>query len=101
MKPPSECLDMSDVRAGIDALDRELVAMLVRRAGYIDRAAQIKDAAGLPANIPARVEEVVAKVRACADEAGFDADLVERIWREMIGWSIAREERHMGKRKDG
>ncbi|WP_224825414.1 chorismate mutase [Cognatishimia sp. MH4019] len=101
MKPPSECLDMVDIRAGIDALDRELVALLARRAAFIDRAAQIKEAAGLPANIPARVEDVVAKVRVAAGEAGFDVDLAERLWREMIDWSIAREERHMGDRKDG
>ncbi len=101
MKSPSECMDMGDIRAGIDALDRDLVTLLAQRAAFIDRAAQIKEAAGLPANIPARVEEVVAKVRAAADEAGFDADLAERLWREMIGWSIAREERQMGEKKDG
>ncbi|MEL7214297.1 MAG: chorismate mutase [Pseudomonadota bacterium] len=101
MKSPSECLDMGDVRAGIDALDRKLVALLAQRVGYIDRAAQIKGVAGLPANIPARVEEVVAKVRGTAAEVGFDADLAERLWREMIGWSIAREERQMGEKKDG
>ena len=101
MKAPAECLDMADIRAGIDVLDRELVVLLARRVGYIDRAAEIKGAAGLPANIPARVEEVVAKVRGTAVDAGFDADLAERLWREMIGWSIAREERAMSDRKDG
>ena len=101
MKAPFDCQDMGDVRMASDALDRELVALLARRAGYIGRAAEIKEVAGLPANIPARVEEVVAKVRGTALEAGFDADLAERLRREMIGWSIAREERQMGARKDG
>lgn len=95
-RPPEECTDMTELRAGIDALDAELVALLARRAGYIDRAAEIKRAAGLPANIPARVEEVVARVRACAVAEGLDADLVEALWRRLIAWSIAREERVLG-----
>ena len=91
---------MEEIRAGIDALDAELVALLAARSDYIDRAAEIKGAVGLPANIPARVEEVVAKVRGKATEAGFDPDLAERMWREMIDWAIAREERVLGNKKD-
>ncbi|WP_299963358.1 chorismate mutase [uncultured Roseobacter sp.] len=96
MRLPADCTDMTELRAGIDALDREIIALLARRVGYIDRAAEIKAQAGLPANIPARVEEVVARVRAAAGEAGFDPALAETIWREMIGWSIAREEEKLG-----
>lgn len=95
-RPPEACPDMTALRAEIDALDAELVALLARRAGYIDRAVTLKQAAGLPANIPARVEEVVAKVRARAGAEGLDPDLVEALWRPLIAWSIAREERVLG-----
>ncbi len=93
---PESCADMAALRAAIDALDVRLVALLARRAGYIDRAVALKQAAGLPANIPARVEEVVARVRARAGVEGLDPDLVETLWRELIAWSIAREERVLG-----
>ena len=87
---------MTALRAEIDALDAELVRLLTLRAGYIDRAVELKTQAGLPANIPARVEEVVARVRARAVAEGLCPELVEGLWRRLIGWSIAREERVLG-----
>ena len=90
-KAPADCADMDELRAEIDALDAALVGLLARRAGYIDRAAQIKAEVGLPADIPARVEEVVARVRATATAEGLDADLAEALWRHLIRWSIDRE----------
>ncbi|MFM7654163.1 MAG: chorismate mutase [Paracoccaceae bacterium] len=96
MKAPQDCHDMTELRAAIDALDAGIVAKLSVRAGYIDRAAQLKWGNGLPARIDARVEEVVAKVRAEAGAQALDPDLVEDLWRRLIDWSIAREERTLG-----
>ena len=93
MKTPQDCKNMPELRASIDALDNEIVKLLALRARYIDRAAELKTVNGLPANIPSRVEEVVYKVKAAAMREGLDADLVEQLWRQMISWSIAREER--------
>ncbi len=87
---------MVELRSAIDTLDREIVALLVRRATYIDRAAQLKPAEGLPARIEARVEEVVANVRRAGTELGLDPDLAEALWRRLIDWSIAREEQVLG-----
>lgn len=91
MTDPADCPDMATLRAGIDALDKELVRLLKRRADHIDRAIELKRHAGLPARIPARVEEVVAHVRDEADRQSLDPDLVENLWRELIDWSISRE----------
>lgn len=96
MKRPEDCRDMAELRAEIDALDARIVALLAERAGYIDRAAQIKAGADLPARIDARVEEVVANVRAHAGTHGLSPDLVDALWRRLIDWSIAREEDHLG-----
>ncbi len=87
---------MAELRVEIDRLDRELVGLLVMRAGYIDRAAEIKAGVDLPARIDARVEEVVANVRRLAAAAGLDPDLADSLWRKLIDWSIAREESHLG-----
>ncbi|NJR13114.1 MAG: chorismate mutase [Phyllobacteriaceae bacterium] len=95
MKAAAECTTMPELRVAIDALDARLVALLAERARYIDRAAELKAANGLPANIPARVEEVVAKVKAEAAAQGFDPALAEQIWRGLIAWSIAREEQRI------
>lgn len=92
MKLPSQCENMSELRVEIDALDRELVGLLAQRIGYVERAAQLKRLAKLPARIESRVEEVVRNVRAVASEAGLDPQLAETLWRDMIDWAIAHEE---------
>ncbi|NOC84388.1 MULTISPECIES: chorismate mutase [unclassified Ruegeria] len=94
--PPQNCNTMQELRAEIDKLDRQLIEMLVTRATYIDRASQLKPGEGLPARIPERVEEVVQRVRASSDALGMDPDLAEKLWRILIDWSIAREERVIG-----
>ncbi|ALG89719.1 MAG: chorismate mutase [Confluentimicrobium sp.] len=96
VKAPQDCNSMLELRAQIDALDQRLIEMLARRAAYIDRAAELKPAEGLAARIDARVEQVVANARRNADAAGLDPDFAETIWRQMIDWSIAREERVLG-----
>ncbi len=96
MKAPQDCRNMAELRAEIDALDGQIVALLARRVGYIDRAAELKPAEGLPARIEARVEDVVEKVCKRAGAEGFDPALAEAMWRLMIEWSIAREARVLG-----
>lgn len=93
----AECVTMAEIRAEIDRLDAALVALFAERATYIDRAAQIKIGAQLPARIEARVEEVVTNVGDHARAAGLDPALYEAIWRQVIEWSIAREEKVLGK----
>ncbi|MFZ1482793.1 MAG: chorismate mutase, partial [Paracoccaceae bacterium] len=93
---PQDCNSMADIRAEIDRLDEDLVRLFAERSGYIDRAAQIKAEADLPARIEARVEEVVQNVRRHADTYGLPPDLVEKLWRRLIDWSIAREETCLG-----
>lgn len=95
MKNPKDCAGIADVRAAIDTIDEALIDLLARRMAYVDRVAEIKIAEGLPANVPARVAQVIEKVRTWADRDGFPADLAEKIWQSLIDWSIAHEERVM------
>lgn len=87
---------MAELRVEIDRVDRELVALLAARAGYIDRAAELKAVLGWPARIGTRVEEVVANVRAAAEAQGLPPELLEGFWRQLVDWSIAREEERLG-----
>ena len=82
---------MGDVRSQVDRLDRELMALLAERARYIDRAAAVKMRDGLPAEIEWRVEEVADNARRNAQDHGLDPDFAEHLWRQLIAWSIARE----------
>lgn len=89
---------MADVRAAIDAIDADLVALLARRLDAIRRASEIKSDPS-QARVPWRVEEVAAKVRARAAEVGFDPALAERIWRAMMEECIAFEEDRLATRR--
>jgi isochorismate pyruvate lyase len=96
MMKPADCTTMAQIRAEIDRLDEDLVRLFAERAGYIDRAAEIKAQVDLPARIEGRVEEVVVNVRRHAATYGLPPDLVEKLWRRLIDWSIAREESRLG-----
>ena len=89
-KAPQDCQTMAEVRAGVDALDRELVRLLVRRQGYMDAAARIKPTRDAVYD-EARIEDVVAKVLVEAKRAGLSADIAEPVWRMLIERCIAHE----------
>jgi len=87
---PADCQTMVDDRQGVDALDRALVALLVERQGYMEAAARIK-ADRSKVFDRARIEDVVAKVRAAAREAGLSEAIAEPVWRTLIDRCIAYE----------
>jgi isochorismate pyruvate lyase len=81
---------MADVRVGVDALDRALVALLAERQRYMDAAARIKPTRDLVRD-DARIEEVVERVKAAATKAGLSHDIAEPVWRLLIERCIAHE----------
>ena len=81
---------MVDVRAGVDALDRQLVALLAVRQGYMEAAARIKPDRGKVYDAE-RVEDVVAKVKASAREQGLSDLIAEPLWRVLVELCIAHE----------
>jgi len=88
---PDDCKSMEELRHQIDKLDIKIVELLARRSQFIDRATDLKSINGMPARIPDRIESVVSNAREAALELDFDSDLVEKIWRILIEWSIQRE----------
>lgn len=84
------CKDMSEVRASIDALDREIVALLGDRLHYIAEAARIKDRRDTVRD-DARVADVIAKVRRAAIDGHIDPDFVSALYRDLVERSIALE----------
>ena len=88
---PGECNSMDELRHQIDKLDVKIIELLANRSEFIDRATELKKSNGMPARIPERIESVVSNARNAAEELDLDADLVEKIWRILIDWSIQRE----------
>jgi isochorismate pyruvate lyase len=100
-RDPQAVETMEELRAAIDEIDRALVALLAERAGFIDRAAALKRDCGWPARIEARVEQVIGQARAAAADASLDPELAEALWRRLVEWSIAREERLLAAAHEG
>ncbi|MEO1656578.1 MAG: chorismate mutase [Pseudomonadota bacterium] len=90
VKEPAQCGSMEEVRAGVDALDRELVKLLAVRQGYMEAAARIKPRAE-DVRVPWRIEEVVAKVLQTAETEGLSGRIAEPVWRELIERCIEHE----------
>ncbi|MGV9005221.1 MAG: chorismate mutase [Brevundimonas sp.] len=87
---PEACTSMTEVRQGVDALDRALVALLAERQRYMDAAARIKPSRDV-VHDDARIEDVVAKVLAEAGQAGLSPAIAEPVWRTLIDRCIAHE----------
>ena len=87
---PNDCNSMTEVRAGVDDVDRRVVELLKRRFGYMDAAARIK-----PDREAVRDEwrkaDVLAKVDAAAERMGVDRALMARLYEDLIVTSIAHE----------
>ena len=90
IKHPEDCKTMVDVREGVDALDREIIALIVRRQAFMEAAARIKNDRNTVRD-EARIEDVVAKVKAEADRLGLSVEIAEPVWRKLIECSIAYE----------
>ncbi len=100
LKAPEDCVTKEDIRAEIDRLDGELVALLASRFAYVRRMAELK-ANPDEALVPARVDEVLGRVASRAEAAGLDPDLARSLWSMLIDWNIAYERAAIARRTGG
>lgn len=90
MTLPEDCTTMLDVRAGVDATDRELMELLDRRFGYMRAAARIKQDRDSVRD-EARKAAVIANARADAEARGLPAGRLTEMWDLLVETSIAYE----------
>jgi len=77
------CASLAEVRDNIDRIDRRIVALMAEREKYVAEAGRFKaDPAAVSA--PARVEAIIAKVKAIASQDGLAESVAERSYRAMI-----------------
>lgn len=89
--PAADCSSMDDVRREIDRIDTALVTLMAERWTYVDRIWHLKSNPE-EATVPWRIQQVVDRVRAKAEENNLPPELAEAVWRQMIGWGIQYEE---------
>ncbi|HEX7656479.1 MAG TPA: chorismate mutase [Sphingomonas sp.] len=85
-----DCMTMAEVRAGVDQVDRELIALLTRRFAYMDAAARIKPERGHVRD-EARKRQVIDNARAAARAAGIPEAAIAALWDSLVEASIAYE----------
>lgn len=86
----SSCKSLDEVRSHIDRIDREIVGCLAERGAYVAQAAKFKKSMD-DVRAPQRVEQVIGKVRALAEQLGADAVVTEQVYRAMIAGFINAE----------
>ncbi len=88
--PGPECTTMTDVRTGVDQVDRDLIALLARRFAYMDAAARIKPDRSAVRD-EGRKAQVIANARAEAARNGVPDAVVADLWETLVEASIAYE----------
>lgn len=96
-RKPADCTTKAHIRTEIDRLDTELVALLTERFAYVQRMAELKTSPD-EALVPERVDEVIDRVAAAAQQSGLDEGLTRDLWRRLIEWNIEFERRTIAKR---
>lgn len=87
---PENCETMKDVREGVDHVDRELMALLARRFGYMDAAARIKPDRAAVRDEP-RKAQVISAAMTDARERGLPEAVIGQMWEVLVEGSIAYE----------
>ncbi|MDP7061434.1 MAG: prephenate dehydrogenase/arogenate dehydrogenase family protein [Planctomycetota bacterium] len=75
---------LDKARDGIDEIDRELVALLARRAQLSRRAGRVKAEIGHGVRDPQREASLLEERRAMAQKLGLDADAVEEVFQSIL-----------------
>lgn len=83
-------LSLDEIRQNIDRIDCQLVRLIAERSTFVTKASVFKKTT-IEAADTARVEAVINKVRAFAEEYDMDKNIIEKIYRTMIS-SFVQEE---------
>ncbi len=89
-KAPDDCADMADIRAEIDHLDEAIIALIGRRAAYVQAAAAFKTSA-TAVQAPERFRAMLQQRRVWAEEHRLNPDVIEQLYRDLVQHFIQEE----------
>ncbi|WP_341736939.1 MAG: isochorismate lyase [Microcoleus sp.] len=93
MKAPYECANILEVREEIDRIDRKVIDALSKRFEYVIAAARFKTSEA-SVKAPDRFYAMLQQRREWAQEAGLNADVVEKLYRDLVNHFIEEEMKH-------
>ena len=90
MKPPEDYSNIEDVHESIDALDREIVALIGRRSQYVEAAAHFKTSEA-SVRAPEHQRTMLDVRRQWAEEEGLSPEVIEAVFRTLVDYFVQRE----------
>src|SRR5690242_16047761 len=85
-------IDLSALRDRIDAVDRQIIALVANRMKIVEEVAIAKLDAASPFRDRDREERLLLQLREHAAEAGVDPHQIERLYRIVMEMSVAHQE---------
>ena len=84
--------DLAQLRDRIDAVDRQIIALIAERLRIVEDVALAKLEAASPFRDREREERLLLRLREHATAAGVDAHEIERLYRVVMDMSVAHQE---------
>jgi chorismate mutase/prephenate dehydratase len=92
--------ELAALRDRIEAVDRQILALIAERLAIVEDVAAAKLASASPFRDREREESLLARLRAMAVAAGLDPQQIERMYRVVMDMSVAHQERAVRARSD-
>src|ERR1044071_8233254 len=92
--------DLVSLRDRIEAVDRQLIALVAERLKIVEDVAAAKLAAASPFRDREREDLLLQRLRGLAISAGLDAHQIERLYRVIMDMSVAHQEATVRNRPD-
>ncbi|MBD2257377.1 isochorismate lyase [Pseudanabaena sp. FACHB-2040] len=99
MKTPEQCENMADLRAEIDRLDRQVISLLSQRFEYVRAASKFKTSE-VTVKAPERFQAMLKQRRSWAEEEGLNADVIEKMYQDLVNYFIEEEMKHWQQSKN-
>ena len=91
MKLPADCCTIDEIRDAIDSIDKEVINLLGKRYQYVKEIIRFKKPTKESVVAQERFNSVITSRRLLAEEAGLDPNIIEKIYRELLGHFINEE----------
>ncbi len=92
---PHECTNITEVREGIDNIDRDIIKLLSDRFGYVREVVKYKEQTSAGIEATDRRAAVISSRRKWAEEAGLNPDVIEKVYNTLIEYFIVEEKKLM------
>lgn len=92
-------LDLTQIRQNIDAIDKELIALLEQRMTLVSQVAAFKKETGKPILDAAREEAVLDKVAHLVENKAYTTS-IQATFRDMMAHSRSYQAEQLGHRND-